>query len=146
MKKVIDSGKARLRTDEELQQISGQVHYVTHFPVFNPSSLSTPVRILSHSAMKNENSGLSLNDLNSVFALLSQVVTLLSDHVKSVGTGAGPQAKEAGESAGVSAGRLHVVELDECRQCNFKGNLIINSRAFPERNTVSLPKTNLIYP
>ena len=43
--------------------------------MFNPGSLSTPVRIVSNSAMKNENTGLSLNDcmeagLNSLASLL----------------------------------------------------------------------------
>ena len=76
-------------------------------------------------------------DINSVLTLLLQVVTLLSNQVKSVGTGGGAQVNEAGASD-----RLHVDELDECRQRNFKGNLIITSQALPEKNKVCLLKTD----
>ena len=45
-----------------MQQGDGPRNYVAHFAVFNPASPSTKLRIVSHSALKNAHTGLSVND------------------------------------------------------------------------------------
>ena len=46
-----------------MEEWHGGVHYMPHFPVYNPESSSTPLRIVSDSACVNRHSGLSFNDL-----------------------------------------------------------------------------------
>ena len=62
MQKQIDRGVAVPRDEEELQAYKGPLNYVAHFAVFNPESPSTKLRIVSHSALKNIHTGLSVND------------------------------------------------------------------------------------
>ena len=62
MQKQIDRGVAQLRDERELQNYEGPLNYVAHFAVFNPESPSTKLRIVSHSALKNSHTGLSIND------------------------------------------------------------------------------------
>ena len=63
MKKAIAMGAIKqLDTEELILHGKKPQHYVTHFPVKNPSSISTKVRSVSNAAMKNQKSGLSFND------------------------------------------------------------------------------------
>ena len=62
MQKQIDRGVAVPRDETELQAYEGPLNYVAHFAVFNPESPSTKLRIVSHSALKNVHTGLSVND------------------------------------------------------------------------------------
>ena len=48
---------------KELEEHKGGKHYIAHFPVVKPSSTSTKVRVVSDSALKNNVTGYSLNDL-----------------------------------------------------------------------------------
>ena len=62
MEKAIQEEKVRKLSDAEMSVWHGAVHYVTTFAVVKPDSLSTRTRIVSNSAMRNSNTGLSLND------------------------------------------------------------------------------------
>ena len=62
MGKTIESGAAKLMSEEQLTGWQGPVHYVSHFAVFSPSKVSTKLRIVSNSKQKNVHSKLSLND------------------------------------------------------------------------------------
>ena len=62
MKKQIERGAAKPRDVSELENNKGPLNYVAHFAVFNPDSPSTKLRIVSHSALKNIHTGLSVND------------------------------------------------------------------------------------
>ena len=61
-RKQIDRGVAKLRDEKELKGHKGPLNYVAHFAVFNPESPSTKLRIVSHSALKNAHTGMSVND------------------------------------------------------------------------------------
>ena len=61
MKKMIERGAVVPLVKEDLEY-QGPIHYITHFGVLNPESKSTPLRIVSNSASKNQHSGLSFND------------------------------------------------------------------------------------
>ena len=62
-----------------MKEWDGPVHYLTHFPVIKPSSVTTKVRIVANSKMKNRHTGLSLNDVvepgpNSLTPLLDVLI------------------------------------------------------------------------
>ena len=61
MRKSIERGAVVLLGEEDLQY-DGPIHYISHFGVINPDSVSTSLRIVSNSASKNQHSKLSLND------------------------------------------------------------------------------------
>ena len=63
MKKAITAGSVVKRSKEELKTWEGPVHYLCHFPVLKPGSVTTKVRIVANSKMKNNNTGMSLNDV-----------------------------------------------------------------------------------
>jgi hypothetical protein len=62
MEKAIGAGAVRELSSEEMGKYQGPIHYISVFAVFKPGSVSTPLRIVSNSAMKSATSGLSLND------------------------------------------------------------------------------------
>ena len=55
--------KTSLKEVEEYKASGGSVHYVGHHPVLNPSSTSTPVRLVVDSAMRNNYTGPKLSSL-----------------------------------------------------------------------------------
>ena len=63
MMKAIEAKSVVKLSDEELDTWTGPVHYLTHFPVLKPGSVTTKVRIVANSKMKNAKTGLSLNDV-----------------------------------------------------------------------------------
>ena len=63
MSKAIDAKSVVKLTTEELEAWTGPVHYLTHFPVIKPESVTTKVPIVANSKMKNANTKLSLNDV-----------------------------------------------------------------------------------
>ena len=63
IRKALEAGALVELSKEEMETWEGGVHYVTHFPVENPASLSMPVRVVSNSKMKNAKTGLSFNDM-----------------------------------------------------------------------------------
>ena len=85
MKKQIERGAAKPRDEIELENYSGPVNYVAHFAVFNPDSPSTKLRIVSHSALKNIHTGLSLNDC--MHGGLNQLTDLFEVLIKFCGFG-----------------------------------------------------------
>ena len=65
---ILDRGAMVPVTDEELKkhkEAGGVVNYTEHHPVFKETSLSTPLRIVNDSAMKNSWTGPSFNDCSS---------------------------------------------------------------------------------
>ena len=79
MQKAIEAGTVVKLTNREIREWSGGIHYIVLFAVTKEGSSSTKVRIVSDSALKNNITGLSFNDLvKPVPNALSdqQVVTL----------------------------------------------------------------------
>ena len=78
-KDFIARGAISLISEQEMRDYTGPVNYVDHHPVYNPGSLSTPVRLVVNSSIDNNNQGVSVNDLwpkgpNSLTPLLTCVV------------------------------------------------------------------------
>ena len=46
MKEMLETGKARKLSFEELKHYDGPLHYISHHEVLNPRSSSTPCRIV----------------------------------------------------------------------------------------------------
>ena len=63
MKNALAAGSVVRLTKEELCNWKGPVHYLCHFPVLKPGSVTTKVRIVANSKMKNNKTGLNLNDV-----------------------------------------------------------------------------------
>ena len=63
MRKAVEAGSVVKLTREEVDAWNGPIHYLCHFPVLKPDSVTTKVRIVANSKMKNCNTGLSLNDV-----------------------------------------------------------------------------------
>ena len=63
MQKAVQAGSVVKMSKQELESWDGPVHYLCHFPVLKPESVTTKVRIVANSKMKNNNTGLSLNDV-----------------------------------------------------------------------------------
>ena len=79
MTKMIDAGVVTRLIDQEMRDWKGGVHYMSHFPVVNPDSSSTKLRIVMDLKMKNNNSGLSFNDLvEPVPNALSEILVVLA--------------------------------------------------------------------
>ena len=62
MDKALEAGSVKKLGSEDLEDYPGPVHYITHFPVLKPTSVSTKIRIVANSALKNCHTGLSFND------------------------------------------------------------------------------------
>ena len=62
LKKFIDRGALVRLTQEELDSYSGPISYVTHHSVLKPGSVSTPLRIVTNTSLKNVTAGLSPNE------------------------------------------------------------------------------------
>ena len=63
MKKAIEAKLVVKLSQEELRAWTGPVHYLTHFPVLKPESVTTKVCIVANRKMKNMHTGHSLNDV-----------------------------------------------------------------------------------
>ena len=63
MKKALEAGSVVKLSEEEIESWTGPIHYLCHFPVLKPGSVTTKVRIVANSKMKNSHTGLSLNDV-----------------------------------------------------------------------------------
>ena len=63
MQRMLDAKAVRELTEQEMRAHQGGVHYMPHFPVMNPDSASTPLRIVVDSKCINKRSGLAFNDL-----------------------------------------------------------------------------------
>ena len=79
MNKAISAGSVVELTEQDMKDWTGPVHYLTHFPVIKPSSVTTKLRIVANSKMKNHHTGLSLNDVvepgpNSLNPLLDVLI------------------------------------------------------------------------
>ena len=61
LKKFIDRGAIVKLSQQELDEYSGPVSYVSHHGVHKPDSVTTPLRIVTNSSLKNSNCGLSPN-------------------------------------------------------------------------------------
>ena len=78
MQKAVAACTVVKLSDSEMAAWTGPVHYLSHFPDINPSSVTTKVRIVANSKMKNSHTGLSLSDvieagpntLNFLFSVL----------------------------------------------------------------------------
>ena len=60
--KSIQDGRVRELSDDEMSRWHGPVHYVPVFAVLKLESISTRVRVVSNSALRNTHARLSLND------------------------------------------------------------------------------------
>ena len=58
--RMLEAGAARPLTAEEMRAWKGGVHYLPHFPVLNPESASTSLRIVMDSKFQNKHSGAAL--------------------------------------------------------------------------------------
>ena len=63
MSRMLEAGAVRGLSDKEMHDYDGGVHYMPHFPVINPESSSTRLRIVVDSKFRNGKSLLSFNDL-----------------------------------------------------------------------------------
>ena len=63
MNKALADGNVVELGQKEINEWKGPIHYIAHFPVIKMSSVSTKVRIVSDSKMKNNLTGKSFNDL-----------------------------------------------------------------------------------
>merc|ERR1712112_725435 len=60
-KDILKRGVVSEITQQEISAYSGPVNYITHHEVYKPSSLSTPIRLVSNSSFKNGKT--NLNDI-----------------------------------------------------------------------------------
>ena len=60
--KFLERGVISRVSQEEIDNYTGPVSYVTHLPVHKPDSTSTPLRIVTNTSFVNENSGKSPNN------------------------------------------------------------------------------------
>ena len=77
--KFIDRGAISKLTQEELDDYSGPVSFVTHHPVMKPGSASTPLRIVTNTSFVNEHAKLSPNNCmqegpNALASLLEVII------------------------------------------------------------------------
>ena len=98
------------------------------------------VQIQSSSNLAEKHANVDPADIPGVLTLVLQTVTVLTDHIKSLGSVPQTGGTGGGAADGEKA-RIQEDELDECRQRALKGNLIVSSLAIPGRNKVSLLKT-----
>ena len=62
LRKAIEKGFLVELGEDDLVHYEGPVSYVSHFPVYNPSSKSTPVRVVTNTSLVNRTCNLSPND------------------------------------------------------------------------------------
>ena len=62
LRKFIDRGALIKLTQEEMDNYSGPVSYVSHHAVMKPGSVTTPIRIVTNSSLVNVKAGISPND------------------------------------------------------------------------------------
>ena len=79
LQKFIDRGAIVRLTQEEIDGYKGPVSYVSHHAVFKPGSLTTPLRIVTNSSLKNRHADLSPNQCmeegpNALSSLLEVVI------------------------------------------------------------------------
>ena len=88
----------------------------------------------------DEQNDVDPTDLTAVLNLLIQSVTVLTNHIKSLDT----NKVGTGGVSSVIAEKIRVQEdeMDECRQRSLHGNLIVTSQAIPQKNKVSLLKSD----
>ena len=60
LKKFIDRGALVRLTQEELDSYGGPISYVTHHSVLKPESVSTPLRVVTNTSLKNVTAGFPL--------------------------------------------------------------------------------------
>ena len=88
LKRAIDKGYIVKLGKSDIQEYSGPVSYVTHFPVYKPGSKSTPVRVVTNTSLKNRNCGLSPNECMAVppkaLSNLLQVLVRLQSYMKAL--------------------------------------------------------------
>ena len=60
-KDMINCGEVSELTQQEISALTSPVDYITHHEVYKPSSLSTPVRLVSNSSFRNDST--NLNDI-----------------------------------------------------------------------------------
>ena len=60
-KDMLNHGVVSEITQQEISAYTGPVNYITHHKVYKPSSLSTPVRLVSNSSFRNGST--NLNDI-----------------------------------------------------------------------------------
>ena len=77
MEKAFISSTVRELTAKELQNWSGPVHFLSLFPVFKASSISTKLRIISNSALVRSLSWLSMNDCLSGPTALADLLAVV---------------------------------------------------------------------
>lgn len=63
VEEMIEGGALREITEEEAEAYTGPSNYISIFPIFKVGSQSTKIRMVSNSAMINQRSGLSLNQV-----------------------------------------------------------------------------------
>ena len=61
-KKFIDRGAISRITQQEMDEYSGPISYITHLPVHKPESATTPLRIVTNTSFINETAKLSPNN------------------------------------------------------------------------------------
>ena len=61
LQKFIERGAITKLSQMEMDTYSGPISYVSHHGVHKPGSLTTPLRIVTNSSLRNVNAGLSLN-------------------------------------------------------------------------------------
>jgi len=79
LQKFIDRGAIVRLTQEEIDGYKGPVSYMSHHAVFKPDSLTTPLRIVTNSSLKNRHADLSPNQWkeegqNALSSLLEDVI------------------------------------------------------------------------
>ena len=62
LKKFIDIGAISRITQQEMDENSGSICYVTHLPVHKPESATTPLGIVTNTSFINETAKLSPNN------------------------------------------------------------------------------------
>jgi len=60
-RKFVERNAISLMTQDEMDNYSGPVSYVTHLPVFKPESTTTPLRVVTNTSFVNANAKLSPN-------------------------------------------------------------------------------------
>ena len=63
MKRMLEAGVVKALDRQEILDYEGGVHYMPHFNVMNPESVSTKLRIVVDSKCPNAVSGRSFNEL-----------------------------------------------------------------------------------
>ena len=62
LQKFVERGAISRISQQELLDYNGPVSYVTHHGVLKPDSVSTPLRVVTNTSLKNKNAGISPNE------------------------------------------------------------------------------------